>query len=150
MKKEQKTYLLIGIVIIVWGFVGFQIFNYVNPKEEVEQEVAFQKFVPQKQKEMESYEVHTYKRDPFLGKIINQNQPKKRTGKRIVKQEIMFPNLVYNGIVTNGNKNAFIITINGAQRAIRVGEVFKEVKLIRGNETQITVFYKGKRKDYKR
>ncbi|CAM1344626.1 hypothetical protein [Tenacibaculum amylolyticum] len=143
MKKQQKTYILGVVVVIVWGIVGYQIFSYANPESEEIAEIDYQKFRPKENKEKELYTVSVHERDPFLDTYKAPPKKKKGNYKPKPKTTIAFPNIVYNGMVANGNTKSFIVTINGAQQIMNRGGVANEVKLLSGTLSKIKIRYKG-------
>jgi hypothetical protein len=148
MSKNQKTYLLLFAVAIVWGAVGFQFFNYYDSDvPEMDIPIA-EKFVPNQPTKSESYTIQPDYRDPFLGKLYKKPKPKPK--KRIVKPkpQVVFPSIAYNGIIKSGKDNTFIITINGSQEIFKVKQAFKGVELIRGNDKEVTLKFQGATKKY--
>ncbi|MFY7669777.1 hypothetical protein ACOSP6_01680 [Tenacibaculum sp. MEBiC06402] len=147
MNKQRKTYILLAAVIIIWSIVGFQIFGYLNSGEEELTEVNYKKFTPKQGKEKELYTVATHGRDPFLGRY---NQPKKKIVRTVKKEKepIIFPRIQYKGFIKNKNKKLFILTINGAQKILQIGQVFNDVRVVSGNNREVTLKYKGEVKSF--
>lgn len=144
MKKQYKTYILIVAVLIVWGIIGVQIFNYLNPKEEALPTIESKQKVFRKKKEhKESYTVKTHQRDPFLGKLLVKPVVK-RTKKKAAP--VVFPPIQYHGIIESGKKKSFIVSINGVQSVLKAGQTINEVRLLSGNKKQISIRYKGTNK----
>lgn len=148
MLKQKKILLLLVTVLIVWGIIGFQIFSYVNPEEEIFKEPSVATFKPIVKQAKETYVVKKHRRDPFLGKLLIQPKKIKKVIRK--KEPINFPTIVFNGLVESNRKKTFILTINGEQKIVKVGQVFKEVKLLKGTASEVLLNYKGKRKLYKK
>jgi hypothetical protein len=148
MSKNQKTYLLLLVVVIVWGAVGFQFYNYYNPDVPEVRMADSNGFVPMKQTEVTSYTIEPNYRDPFLGKLYKKPKPKSK--KRIVqpKPKVVFPSITYNGIIKSGKDYTFIISINGSQEIYKLKQVIKGVELIRGNDKEVKLKYQGATKTY--
>lgn len=144
MKKQSKTYLLIFAVIIVWGGIAFQLFDYVQPQED-----NFPITIPsvnkttQKVNKKEVYKVRKHKRDPFLGSI---NTPQKNKVIKPFSEAINLPVIKYNGIIEGGNKKSFIVSINGKQEILKLHQKINNLTLVSANQKQIIISYKGKRK----
>lgn len=147
MNKQRKTYILLVAVIIIWSIVGFQFLGYLNPDEEIPEEVQHNKFVPKATQEKEKYRVSPHERDPFLGKY---NKPKKvvKRAIKVEKEPVHFPQILYKGVITSGNKQLFIITVNGEQKVIRLNQSVNDLKVISGNAKEIKIKYKGEVKTY--
>ena len=146
MKKQYKTYLLLAVVLLVWGLIGFRIVKAINPSNEKEKpnfeikEFAYKKVIKKK-----AFFVKADYRDPFLG-----TYPKKKSKKRVYKKQVVenWPSIEFLGTMgdKNGRNNMYFVSINGKQELMQVPQKIGEVKLISGTKKQIKVSYKGKRK----
>lgn len=142
MNKQRKTYILLVVVIIIWSIVGFQFFGYMDSGNESPEEREYEKFVPKKTKEKELYTVSAHKRDPFLDKYSKSRKKVKR--KVVTPQEpIIFPSILFKGIIKNGKKELFIIEVNGVQNVFKINQKIKEVQVITGTRKEIKIKYKG-------
>ncbi|WP_299627658.1 hypothetical protein [uncultured Tenacibaculum sp.] len=150
MKKQQKTYLLLALVIIVWSIVIFQFFGYVNENEQVLPEVNYANFKPNKFTKKESYKVSVHNRDPFLGtyRVVKKATPKNKKVRK--KEPIIFPQIKYKGIIVNGNSKSFIVAIDGRQKIMKLGVKTNDVKLVSGSKKEIKILYKGSYKTIKK
>ncbi|CAL2092007.1 conserved protein of unknown function [Tenacibaculum sp. 190524A02b] len=147
MTKQQKTYLLMIAVIAVWGIIGYQIYSHLNPEEEELPETVFQKTSSIKKMNKELYTVQKHNRDPFLGKLANQPKKKRKaTTKKKNTTPVIFPNIIYNGIVESGNTKSYIVTINSNQEFMKPNSVRNDIKLLSGTPEEITIIYKGEKK----
>ncbi|WP_075343325.1 hypothetical protein [Tenacibaculum agarivorans] len=145
MKKQQKTYILLVVVILIWSVVGFQFFGYLNAHTEDIPEINYKKFTPKATQKKERYKVAEHTRDPFLDKYKSVAK-KKTTSNRKKVSTIPFPNTSYQGIVMNKNSKSFIVTINGNQHIMKTGSVINGVKLVSGNSNTIRLRYQGQTK----
>lgn len=144
MEKKHKTYILLGAVLIVWGIIGFQIINYLSPTEEEIPVVTYEEYKSEIKKERELYSVKIRDRDPFLGEIITK--PKHIITVKKKKEPVVFPKILYNGIVESGQNKAYIITINDKQEIVKINQVINGIKLLKGTSKEITFLYKGEKK----
>ncbi|AUC13864.1 hypothetical protein BTO06_01270 [Tenacibaculum sp. SZ-18] len=142
MNKQRKTYILLVAVIIIWSIVGFQFLGYVDSENELPEEIPYEKFVPKEAKEKELYTVSTHERDPFLDKY---SRPKKviRRKEVVPKEPIIFPSILFKGIIKNGDKKLFIIEVDGVQQVFKINKVINEVQVISGTSKKIEIKYKG-------
>ena len=139
--------MLIGIVVCVWGIIGFRILSVVNPSTpEIMQQHFDVSFNPKGNKEMDTFSIQTANRDPFLGTLYMKEKPRVKNIKP--KTPLVWLPIIYHGIISKQNSRAkvFIISINGQQQLVKVGQVISEVTLVRGNSREIIVSYKGVRK----
>lgn len=145
MKKQHKTYILITAVIIVWGVIGFQFFNYLTPNEEkLSRTINKQNIVRKKVKKKENYIVKKHSRDPFLGKLLIT--PVKKAKRKKVAELVNFPLIIYHGIIESNKRKSFIISINGNQNILKIGQSISDIKLLSGNKKEVKIHYKGNNK----
>jgi len=145
MNKNQKTYLLLFIVALVWGAIGYQLYSHYNPDTIEVSEVTTMSYTTQKVDTVDGYEIQPDYRDPFLGKIYRKQPLKKKVA--TPKHVVIFPAIVYKGII-EGGKKTYIIAINGSQEIFRVNQTIKEVTLLKADGKSILLKYQNERKKY--
>ena len=85
MKKNNKTYLLLAVVIGIWGFIGFRLLNVVNPSPiENTAFVSNETYVPKQLKARDTFSLALNYRDPFLGTVSAPKKAKKIVAKKAV------------------------------------------------------------------
>jgi len=150
MTKKGKTYLLLTIVLGIWGAIGYQIFSKMNaddaPIIAANSNVTFS---PEQAIEKDTFSINTKHRDPFLGKPFQQKQTAtnhRRVSKK--RDSVVFPPIVYKGVISKpqSSQNIYIIAIQGTQQLFKVGKTISDVKLLKGNKKSITIRYKEKLK----
>lgn len=151
MKNKRNTYILLVVVLFIWGAVIYRFFNFMDNEEPAHEDRGMV-FLPKKQsvKQRKQVVINTRYRDPFLGKLYvdNGQTSKKPLRKRIkkVSAPLPLPNLVYKGLVTDsGNKkNIFMVLINNNIHLLKINETEQGIKILRGNRKEITVNFMGK------
>lgn len=146
MKKQHKTYLLLVLVLLVWGMIGYKFVNVINLSTNTPQLVASnEKFVPKKIKEREIFSIVADYRDPFLGTIKKRNSGMRSNAVKSVKKEVPKKHITYTGFITDkgNNQKIFFVTIEGQQQMMSLNDTFHEVKLVQGTKSFIKVVYKG-------
>jgi len=150
MKKQVRIYVLLSVVLGIWGLIGFKVVNTINPpRQEAETKLAQAVFSPKEIKQRDTFSISANYRDPFLGTMPKINKPKKQRKITPEKKEMPEKNIVYSGFVTenaSGNK-IFFITIDGQQEMMTKNGIFKEVKLLSGDPEKVKVKYNGKIKN---
>lgn len=151
MTKQQKTYLLLTATLIVWGIIGYQIFNRLNPKKVSLAAITTEKYTPQKLIEVTPYTINVDYRDPFLGKFttgvkaISKNKKKKKKTKKERKK--LFPKITYHGII-EGTSQSFVISINGNQETFILGQTINNTTLTEANSEKITMRFNDEIKTF--
>lgn len=153
MKNKKTIYVLLPIVLLIWGAVMYQFF-YFSTAEEL-QTTTSNEFIlkPIDIKERDTVVINVKYRDPFLGKMYaekgNETIAKKKTTKfkkapKIV-EPIVWPTIVYKGIVsdTKEKNKVFMLIINGQTFLMRKGETENEIFLKEGDRESVYVKYKG-------
>lgn len=146
MKKQHRTYLLLVLVIGIWGVVGFRLVKAINPSNELENTAMdVQKFVPTEIKERKKFDIVANYRDPFLGTFETPKpKPKVKAIKREVEQKPK-KNISYTGFISGADaKNSiFFVTIDGTQHMMEINGTVQEVKLLQGSKDYIRVRHNG-------
>ncbi|WP_407556479.1 hypothetical protein [Winogradskyella sp. 4-2091] len=154
MKNKTKTYILIAIVIAVWGTIGYKILNGVSPNlAEITQDEFDVSFNPKTNIEIDTFSIENIERDPFLGILRNKKNKTSTKLARLIKNEKdNSPLIVYSGLIRKQNSSGlvFIVNVNKNQYLLKKGQSADSVKLIKGNEKEITIRYRSKNKTIKR
>lgn len=152
MKNKTKTYLLLVTVLAIWGIIGFKIVSTLNPDVPkaslYNEQVAFN---PEIKSEVDTFSVQIVNRDPFLGTLMVK-KPKVKTKSIKPKEPLVWVPVIYQGNVNKqASKNkVFVVSINGVQHLMKKGQTIEGITLIKGNNTEIVVSYKGARKTINR
>ena len=107
-------------------------------------EVAFN---PKTNTEVDTFSIQIVNRDPFLGTLLVKKKPKKKF-KKPTQPKVVWVPVLYHGSISKQNTKTkvFIVSINGQQNLMKIGQTIHEVKLIKGNNHSVTVTYKRARK----
>ncbi|SHK12457.1 hypothetical protein SAMN04488007_2087 [Maribacter aquivivus] len=146
MKKQYKTYLLLAVVLLVWGMIGYKFVSAINPSVESDNSaVTAEKFVPKEIKEREQFAIVADYRDPFLGTMKTPASGRKKKVSKTVKKELPKKNISYTGFITDkaSKQKIFFVTIDGQQQMMGLKDTFNEVKLVQGTNSYIKVSYNG-------
>lgn len=161
MKSKKTTYLLIALVIGIWGYVGYSLFK---PEEEfIIEEVSDYKTIESEIKLADSIQLDLSYKDPFLERTIltigqnksglqnkarkNYNrtvQPKKQS-KPKNEEFINWPNIKYAGTI---NESLALVKFNGKKTFIKQNDVFNGFKTISFNSDSLVIMYKNKTRSY--
>jgi hypothetical protein len=149
LKNKTKTYVLLVAVLAIWGIIGFKILSTLNPDAP--------KMVAQDDTELispkailntEIFTIQSAERDPFLGTLYAKKKINTYPKTIIPKEVFVWIPVLYHGTVSiqNSKEKICVLSINGQQQIMKVGQEVNEVKLVKANNTEVLVSYKGKRK----
>ncbi len=147
MKNKTKTYLLLGAVLAIWGIIGFRIMSTLNPEApEVLPQDNMVAFKPKTTIAVDTFSVQAVERDPFLGTLYAKKKTKTKRVKP--KETLTWAPIVYHGAIAKqqSKTQVFVISINGQQHLMKIGQTIDEIKLVKANAKQITLRYKNERK----
>lgn len=142
--KKNKTYLLLFAVLVIWSIIGSQMYRRLNPSIPALEKVQLKStFVKEEAIATSFYAIQPTYRDPFLGKYPQKK--KKVIKKKIVKPKstIPFPNVVYNGMIKGNVSQSYILTINGRQEIVKLGQATQRVTLIKATMKEAVVKFEG-------
>jgi len=152
MQNKKAIYLLAPLAIIIWGIIGFSILETINLKVEIPLTTIYSQFTPPSSQEIEPFTIQANYRDPFLGSLPTKKTFKKPKEKQLIKKEIQFPSIAYNGMITSQKEAyaVYLITLNGHQKLFKKQSSIQGVTLLQGDPTKITVKYKNMKKTINR
>lgn len=161
VKNKKLTYLLICVVVAVWGIILYKVLFNESAEEsnpnfqqaKISRE-PYDQYVAKK----DTFVLKLNYRDPFGGKsaavAVAESQVKTPAVMMPAKPVVVPPNwssIKYTGYIINPKtkKTVSIVTVNGAERMIAEGESFQGVKLIKNKRDSILVSWLGKQKHIK-
>ncbi|MBE9488439.1 MAG: hypothetical protein IMY73_04565 [Bacteroidetes bacterium] len=129
MQKNSITYLLIILVMVVWGIVFYNIFNHSDKNKNEQVCLNIQ---PHKKENMREKLLLNYK-NPF--RIIKKVKPKIKPIE--VKKEP--PTFKYKGFIQGAKNKVLIIENNGVQEIVNSRHNLLGFKIISINKDSIVV-----------
>tara|TARA_Y100000815_G_C13203983_1_gene447868 strand:+ start:381 stop:839 length:459 start_codon:yes stop_codon:yes gene_type:complete len=148
LKNKKKTYLLLVLVLAVWGTVAYKIISALNPELPQIKQYDFATNTNYRiDTKIDTFSIETVNRDPFLGTVLVKEKKPKKTVKA---KPIQWLPVEYQGIVngTNGKNQIFIISINGNQKLLKKGQTQDSVTLVYGNSKLVKMRYKNQLKSF--
>ncbi|WP_340064288.1 hypothetical protein [Ascidiimonas aurantiaca] len=152
MKGKKNTYLLLTLVLVVWGIIGYRIIGAISPSEAPEAlPVTDVSFRPEPVKQQARFELHEYPRDPFLGTYAVKPVTKPTTSVT-KKPEIPWPAIRYSGLVggAKSGENIYFIYIDSRQYLLKPGSEAEGIKLVKGSPASVVLRFKGQNQTFLR
>ncbi|WP_306013953.1 MULTISPECIES: hypothetical protein [unclassified Allomuricauda] len=143
MSKSAKTYTLLGLVLLIWGIIGFKVIKALTHEPDIPPMQVTKSELVQIANTKDSFSINADYRDPFLGTLPGT---KKKMAQRTIKKEpVQKRNIIYSGLVTESStgNTLFFISIDGQQHMMSLKEEINGVTLVNGNDRQIKVRYGG-------
>ena len=155
MNSKIKTYILIGITLVVWGTIGYKFINGLNPEPSKQAEqFNTEVFRPSAISKTEKFSIKNVKRDPFLGTFAGSKikVPKTSKVKKTTQQPEKKVIITYGGLIKKQNSNnlVFVINIDSKQYLLKKGQTVENIKLIKGNSAEIVINHLNKVQTIKR
>jgi hypothetical protein len=152
MKNKKNIYILLPIVLLIWGIVIFQFFSFTTSDTVVDKKSSDYNFKPLKIAVRDTFGINVNYRDPFLGKMYASGSTTKvkssnSTIKKLPKKEdaIIWPIIKYKGLIsdTKDKTKIFLLIISGQNHYMKIGDTANEVFLKSGDKESIYVRFKG-------
>lgn len=137
MQNKKLLYILLPVVVVVWGLIIFKVVDALSDDEAPV--LSHQPEVVATKQSGFTHELALNYPDPFLGKS-KRSEPKKvtvkkkaptRTKKKKEAPKVQAPKLRYNGRIENreSSDERHLIAVNGSAHIISLGEEVDGVKL---------------------
>lgn len=146
--KKKKTYLLLAIVVFVWGYLGYKVYSSFYGDEE---DLITNKIIDNKQAEKkvqkEKLKIKYPDKDPFLGKMYSPKIQKK-VSKEAIKitytYDSIFDKIRYKGFINNKTDTSPLYLLSYKQKSyvIKPNHKFDGILLLGGTPDEIKVNYK--------
>lgn len=149
MNNKAKTYILLVTVLAIWGIIGFKILTTLNPDApNMMPQNDMVAFKPKTNIAVDTFSVQLTERDPFLGTLYIKKKPKAKTKRVKPKEALVWAPIIYHGAIAKqqSKTQVFVISINGQQNLMKVGQEVNGIKLVKANAKEIRVTYKGEKK----
>lgn len=147
MKNKKSIYILLPLVLFIWGTVMYQVFSFSANEEEVMVPTNEISLKPIKISKRDSVVIDTDYRDPFLGKMYSTEKVKSTKKKASPKklEPLVWPTIQYKGIVSDTKEKSkiFMLVINNQTHLMKKGQTENEVFLKDGDRESVYVKYKG-------
>jgi hypothetical protein len=164
VKSKKSVYILIPIVVIVWGLIAYKIIVGMNAGDDNLTFTADTNNHFINNMEADTFSLILAYRDPFLGKNLYQqqesnvwnnednNQKKKQT--ELIKQPvtISWPGVAYLGLILNKKTGIYVslIKIDNKEHLLLEGQEAKGIKVLKANKDSVIVQFQKEIKTFKK
>lgn len=157
MKKKKTLYLMLPLIILVWGVVFYQLFSYIFSSPTYANETV-KEVINIDEIKQDTFSIVADYRDPFLGKKArfkkqsnsssNTKKNLHKTIKNQIKAEKPWPLITYNGMIKNNNsdRRVGIIKIGGKEYLVKEEDIVSEVTILFINKNVVEVRFQKENK----
>lgn len=152
MKNKKNIYILLPLVLFVWGAVLYQVFSFTKSDEVTSTDNTEFNIKPLKISQRKSFDINVNYRDPFLGKMYAENTDSKAKGNSPKaakvskpKEVLVWPTILYKGMISDSKEKnkIFMLVIDNKNYYMKIGDTENEILLKSGDKESIYVKYKG-------
>ncbi|AWI25280.1 hypothetical protein [Flavobacterium pallidum] len=151
MNSKKSIYILLPVVIGIWGLIVYQLFNY-GDADNVTDKMPELTLRPLPVMKKNAILIDINPRDPFLGKILSaDNGRAAHTGgfkKKTASQGLQWPEVRYKGIVSDVKEKTkvYMLTIDGATFLMKKGIQEKGITIKDGDRKTVKIIFNGVQK----
>lgn len=158
-KNKKITYLLIALVVIIWGVIIYKFYAAVTTKQADKQHI-YENVQHQVNDTLRNYELFFYDRDPFLSILSDTAtilQKDTELARPVVKIPKEVPAITYCGMIENmeqktvilkWNNKFYHVQLGNKQGALELKAIYKDFILIAVNGEKVKVpITDGKKKN---
>jgi len=151
LKNKKNIKILLPLVIIIWGLLIYNIYDAFYPESPSISKNKSKKYKAPKVKEKDTFSLLPIKNDPFLGTMYQKSKRQQtNTNIKKVNQNINWPTITYQGIVSdkNAKSNVYIVNLNGMQYLLKKGDTIQNIKVLKSSSNTLRIQFKGQTKDF--
>lgn len=150
MKVNKTTYLLLVLVLAIWGYFIVSLVGDLSGGDDIENSaLSIESTVSYKANERETFELIENPRDPFLGKATKKQKSANSPSFKTNTSATNWPNVVYKGSISGvGNATRFVLAVNGNEHLLSKGQSAAKLTLISGSEEEVKLGYEGQTKTF--
>jgi hypothetical protein len=150
-------YILVPATLFIWGAIGYTIFSHLHQNNSFA-EVDYIPFTPTvKDTIIRSYTLLANYRDPFRSYHPSVKKEKKSSEKpkeepvvtrnrRRNRQRVYWPQVKYNGLITNNNNHVALLQISNRNYLLKEGDEKDRIKLLKLYPDSVVLEYEGEPK----
>jgi len=160
MKNKKMLYILLPLVLFVWGLIFYKVYNSINSSNQIVSEPpATTNLNDSNLYKMDTFSIFNNYRDPYLTKAVSVVKGNSHTinkpipDKSIqVHTEVKWPSIIYNGVIKSKKslKKLVLLKINGESNFMSTGTSSMGVEILDIYNDSIKVNYKGEFKVIKK
>jgi hypothetical protein len=163
MKNKRLIYVLIPLVLLIWGAIFYRIFIHLDRDNNTPVTNLGTRYLDNKDDVSDSFSLVASYRDPFLSGYQPQNNTitenievftrgKTESPQKESKQDIVIPELKYFGLITNfkNNRKVGLFRLNNKNILLKEGDIQDEFKVVNLFNDSVKIIYRTIKKTFKK
>ncbi len=154
MKNKKVVYLLLVVVVLIWGIIFYRIFSTVGASDNNTNSLNNHAKSEVDKNANDTFNIDGNYRDPFLGNmqvdkpVILSTAPKQVVKEEKVVQKLAWPSIEYGGMIKNqkSNKQLVLVQINGQNNLMKTGDIVAGVQLMKIYKDSLEVSFQKEKK----
>ncbi len=151
MKGKKNIRILLPIVVVVWGILIYKVVDAFSDDDVPLPITGKSSFVARKIQERDTFSLLPVSTDPFLGTVYRKKTTSNQGGTtKPAREEIVWPAIQVVGAVADpkGKSAIYMISVNGQQHLMKLGESVNELLLVRASGDKVVLQFKGENKEF--
>jgi len=160
MKNKKLTYVLLPLVILLWGLIFYRIYDRVHRDGVPEKINSLPVFQQGKDTATHQFTIQANYRDPFIVRHTEKNTIKQPEQPEITNrkvsllrnqrpiQQVRWPEITFGGLILNegSDKKTALLSVNRQNFLLCQGEEREGIRLEKLYSDSINVAYQGEKK----
>ena len=144
MKSKRNQYLLLGLVLLIWGVVLWRFVSFTDHDEVAIVPISVGGTGSTLSESKKSYTFHLNYRDPFLKASRMEETPEpSKPVVPIPHRFIRLPEVKYHGLVSGGKQKTGIMQMQQKSTMIKEGEEVGPYKILKLSQEQLTLWHEA-------
>ncbi|WP_124981838.1 hypothetical protein [Nonlabens xiamenensis] len=154
LKSKKSLFVLIPLTLMIWGIIGYQIYDGLNPELPPLEQVDQSRFRESEKEKavLQPLKVPIY--DPFLGTRYTPKKTKQTIAKSSVinKKEVNWPSINYLGFIKkkDGKRKVAALQINGQVLTFEPRQTIDSIQLLSATSGYAELKYQGTLKRFEK
>jgi hypothetical protein len=163
MKNKRLTYILVPLVLLIWGIIFYKIFTHLDNGNETPLNDRGLKKTIVNENDKDTFTIKANYKDPFLSGhqkplTWDEGQGQISTGisgfskKTASKPEIIIPDLRYFGLIYNENnkQKLGLFRLNNKDIILKEGQLFEELQIVGLFNDSVKTTFRRVKKTFKK
>ncbi len=145
MKSKRNQYLLLGLVLLIWGVVLWKFVSFADNTEVNIAPISVGNAARALDETEKNYTFHLNYRDPFLkaSRMAETPEPSLQPVAPNPRRFIRLPEVKYYGLVSAGQQKTGIMQMQQKSTMIKEGEEVGPYKILKMSQEQLTLWHEG-------